>query len=115
LDKIGAEDVIAGQTEASDDKALKKLPDEAWAAFGFGCRAGCGGICRKGLRIGRLHVRVHHVRQDELLSRVQQGAKLPSGDGYFTEEEGGKSKHQDPGPRETPISRTLGFSQQIAW
>jgi hypothetical protein len=33
-----------------------------------------------------LHVRVLHASQDELFSRVQQGAKLPSSDGYFTEE-----------------------------
>ena len=41
LDEVGADDVIAGQTEASDDKALKKLAKQAFAALGLGCRAIC--------------------------------------------------------------------------
>src|SRR6266576_1333014 len=74
---------------------------ETFAAPGFGCRAICDGICRKGLRIGRLHVHVHHVMQDELFSRAQQGAKIPSEGGYFTEKEPGNlqipnSKFQAP-------------------
>jgi hypothetical protein len=95
LDEVGADDIVAGQAKAGDDEALKELPKETFAAFGFGCRIVCEGICRKRLRIGRLHVHVHHVKQDDLFSGMQQGAKLPSEDGYFTEEDI-RSKHQNP-------------------
>lgn len=63
LDEVGADDVIAGQAEASDDEALNKLPKNAFA-FGFNSRAVGGGFCRKGLRIRNLQIRVHHVRKD---------------------------------------------------
>jgi len=49
LDEVGADDVIARQTEASDDKALEQLTKKAFAgAFGFGCG---GRFCRERLGV----------------------------------------------------------------
>jgi len=59
LDEVGADDVVAGQTEACDDEALKKLPKQAFATFGFGSRVAGGGFCRKRLRSWHWHIRVH--------------------------------------------------------
>src|SRR5689334_16474998 len=111
LDEVGADDVIAGQTQASDDEALNELAKKTFAAFGFDHRAVCDGICRKRLRIGRLHVHVHHVKQDDLFSGRQQGAKLPSEDGYFTEED--RQNIQTPGSRKYQAPNTLGFCMVI--
>ena len=64
LDEVGADDQVAGEAEAGHDEALKKLPKQAFAAFGFGSRAVGGGFCRKGLRISYLQIREHHLRKD---------------------------------------------------
>lgn len=48
LDEVGADDVIARQTEASDDQALEQLAKEVFAAFEFGCG---GRFCRERLGV----------------------------------------------------------------
>jgi len=59
LDEVGADDVVAGETEAGDGEALKKLSQKTFGALGFAGSTVCGGFCRKRLGVGYLHVRVH--------------------------------------------------------
>lgn len=64
LDEVVADDVVAAQTEAGDDEALKNLPKKtAPKAFGvgFGGRAIDGRFCRERLRFWHWQVRKHYA------------------------------------------------------
>jgi len=63
LNEVGADDIVAGQAEACDDEALKKLSKKAFATFGFSGRVVGGGFCLKRLRIRYLHIRVHYAEE----------------------------------------------------